>query len=170
MRQSKSDRSQQIINEKLSQINSGLKKVQLSKSLEKNIELFRELFEDNNSIAVRLIQNKDEDKANYAIIFCEGIINSVNINENVIRPLLEATINKGSESLMDVLSQQVVNVNDIVRSNDMQMIVTQLTYGDTILLAEGEEQALLLNTKCYLFRNLSEPEGERILEIGRAHV
>lgn len=69
----------------------------------------------------------------------------------------------GDESRLDTLSREIILVNEVTKSGNINRIIESVTYGDTILLVEGEPQALILNSKSFQLRNITEPASEQIL-------
>lgn len=135
----------------------------LSTSLQKNIETLNAIFIDDDTIATRWITNCHNTILQYCIVQNDGLVSSVIINENIIKPLMlsEALLNKGQQ--IDTLIQQVLFVNQVKRTKEWQEIIEAVTYGDTILFVDGEKEALLLNSKGFNVRGIDEPSGEKIL-------
>jgi spore germination protein KA len=65
--------------------------------------------------------------------------------------------------LMDSLATQVVHIAETEQTEDFLKIIQSVTYGDTILLADGAAKALILNTKGFETRSISEPDSEKNL-------
>ena len=135
----------------------------LSTSLEKNIEIFKSIFIDDETINFRWITNSHNQILKYCLVQNDGLVSSVIINENIIKPLMvsDVLLTKGKQ--IDTLIQQVLLVNQIKKTKDWQEIIEAVTYGDTILFMEGEKEALLLNSKGFSMRSIDEPSGEKII-------
>lgn len=135
----------------------------LSASLEKNIDDLKKIFVDDETIATRWITNAHNNALRYCIVQNDGLVNAAIINENIIKPLMltEVPLNQGQQ--INTLIHQVLFINQIKKTNKWQEIIESLTYGDSILLIEGESEALLLNSKGFNTRSIDEPSGEKIL-------
>lgn len=57
----------------------------------------------------------------------------------------------------------MIFINDTKTTNQFKEIIAAITYGDTILFAEGAAEALILSTKNFQTRSITEPEAEKIL-------
>jgi spore germination protein KA len=62
-----------------------------------------------------------------------------------------------------VLKDKVIQINCVKKTDDWKEIIEAVVYGDTILFANGCDCALILNTKLWLTRAVTEPEGEKVL-------
>ncbi len=91
------------------------------------------------------------------------MVNQDVINDHIIKPLMLTRIVFGDESRLDTLSREIILVNEVTKSGNINRIIESVTYGDTILLVEGEPQALILNSKSFQLRNITEPASEQIL-------
>lgn len=134
-----------------------------STSLEENIEIFKNIFIDDETINFRWISNSHHHILKYCLVQNDGLTSSMIINENIIKPLMisEVLLNKGKQ--IDALIQQVLLVNQVKRTKSWQELIEAVTYGDTILFIDGEKEALLLNSKGFKMRGIEEPSGEKII-------
>ena len=156
----KSNKKEKYSNEDSVAINI---KQPLSTSLEKNIEIFKSIFIDDETINFRWVTNSHNQILKYCLVQNDGLVSSAIINENIIKPLMvsDVLLTKGKQ--IDTLIQQVLLVNQIKKTKDWQEIIEAVTYGDTILFMEGEKEALLLNSKGFSMRSIDEPSGEKII-------
>jgi spore germination protein KA len=121
------------------------------------------LFEKNNTLVDRRFKNNCDPSLEFFIYYVDGLVNSEIMNRNIILPLmLSRSINRDGD-LLDTLLQHVLEINETEKTNNISKIIQAITYGDTILLAEGSGQALILNTKSFMLRGISEPSGEKVL-------
>ena len=132
-------------------------------SLERNIEIFKSIFIDDETINFRWITNSHNPSLKYCLVQNDGLVSSIIINENIIKPLMVSDVLLNQAKPIDVLIKQVISVNQIKKTNDWQEIIEAVTYGDTILFMEGEKEALLLNSKGFNVRSIEEPSGEKII-------
>nr|WP_319487670.1 spore germination protein [uncultured Caproiciproducens sp.] len=135
----------------------------LGQSLKGNVETLKNLFTDVDTMIVRYIQNNDNGNLKYCIAYCDGVVNSTIINENIIKPLMLSTAVQSDAHLIDNLIENVILINETTKTNQIKDIVESITYGDAILFVEGEDTALILNTKGFHTRSIAEPENEKIL-------
>jgi spore germination protein KA len=58
---------------------------------------------------------------------------------------------------------QVLQISEAEKTDSLEAIVEAISYGDTVLFADGANEALLLNTKQFVTRSITEPENEKVL-------
>jgi spore germination protein KA len=51
----------------------------------------------------------------------------------------------------------------VKKTDEVEKLIQGIVYGDTVLLADGCQQALILNTKGFTLRSIEEPESERVI-------
>ncbi len=135
----------------------------LSISLDENIALIKSLFADDDTVRYREISSGGNMPLRFCVIFCDGLVNSMVMNEHVIEPILDACDLMFEPSLADSISSRLVTVNSATKTRDLTKVVESVTYGDALLLAEGIDEALTLDTKGFETRSNTEPASEKIL-------
>jgi spore germination protein KA len=68
-----------------------------------------------------------------------------------------------ASNILDVFMAKVLQINETMKTADFMDIVEAIVYGDTVLLAQGCAEALVLSTKGWPSRGITEPEGEKVL-------
>ncbi|NLN81785.1 MAG: spore germination protein [Clostridiales bacterium] len=121
------------------------------------------MFKDDDTFITRKFNNKADSGIRFCIFYEDGMVNQDVINDHIIKPLMLTRIVFGDESRLDTLSREIILVNEVTKSGNINRIIESVTYGDTILLVEGEPQALILNSKSFQLRNITEPASEQIL-------
>lgn len=140
------------------------KETRLSDSLTENITLIRSIFSNDSTLMIRRIETSSEPVIKYCLFFSDGMVNNKLINEDVIRPLLEFRPRQKEPDLMDVIAKQVTLSDTVEKVNEIDKIIQAIIYGDSVLFADGYAEALILNTKGWSTRSISEPENEKILK------
>lgn len=134
--------------------------ITLSDSLDQNMALFDRLYRGDDTIVKRQFSSGGDRPFRCCIFYCDGMVNNQIINENIIRPI---TLCRQPGQGLDWLARQVVQINELKQSQDLDQIVRDMLYGDTILLCQGCRGALVLNTKGFSMRSISEPGAEQVL-------
>ncbi|WP_444658043.1 spore germination protein [Caproiciproducens sp. R2] len=160
-----SKRKNAVVTGQVENLNRKLDENHLSRSLDTNVEIIKKLFTDVDILIVRYFQNNHDKDLKYCIVYCDGMVNSEIINENIIKPLMlsDAAGGHPDEHLADDLIENVVFINEIKKTKVIKEIVEAVTYGDTVLFVEGVEEAVILNSKGFMTRSMDEPENEKIL-------
>ncbi len=138
-----------------------LNEYRLVKNLDKNIQIMNQIFKDDGTLIKRIFQNQQDSKIECCAFFIDGMVNNILINDNVIKPIV---INKSlaySSKTIDLINTQVLFSNDVKKSDDLNEIVESVLYGDTALFINGASSALIINSKGWKMRSISEPISEK---------
>ncbi len=141
--------------------NQGLEALHVRPSLEENLALMKALFQDVDIMRYRSVIRAG--RADVAVVFSDGLVNSEIINENILRPLMSAEALPEGPGRVARMTGEVVHVSESILTGDFKEIVGAVAYGDTVLFAEGCAEAALLNTKGFPVRSIMEPDSEKTL-------
>ncbi len=161
--QKNQDKKQKKIDQKVKELNSGLKDLKFGITLEENKRMFLEIFKDVGTLRVRDVRNRYNEDLHFCLIFCDGVTDKNVINQHAVKPLVESKTMQKDENLTDSLMEQLVFINSVKVSEDIEEIIESVTYGETLLLADGLSSGLLLETKGFTIRSISEPSSENVL-------
>lgn len=135
----------------------------LSGDFEGDIALIRRLFRDVDIMLSRRFCNHANKNIEFCLFFSDGVTNSETIHEHMIKPLIMQTQLPTGGDLLPFLRDRVLLVGDMHDTANVKEIIEAITYGDTLLLIRGCEAGILLNSKSFALRGISEPEGEKVL-------
>lgn len=134
-----------------------------SEKLESNLRYISGLFENDDTLQKRRITNTSQEGLNFCLIYADGMIDNKLMNDDIVRPLMEYSFPEEKGDLAALLQNQVIFSNSVERTSEVEKVVQAIVYGDTVLLVDGCEDALLLDTKGWTTRAIEEPESERVL-------
>lgn len=97
-----------------------------------------------------------------AAFYLDGMASTRLVNESVVKPLL--LVNGIGDSISQVLKEQVLFAGECKAVTSVADMLRAVLYGDTLLLISGSRDALVINTKGWRTRGISEPENERVLQ------
>ncbi len=135
----------------------------ISGDFQADVAEMQRLFERDKTMVTRKVSPKNWPEGEICLFFCDGMVRSSSVNESVVKPL---TLMDGPPTgdVMDYLERSVVQSNEARQSDDWDDLVYSMVYGDTILMCKGCKKALVLNTKGFAMRSISEPDGETVLK------
>lgn len=150
-------------NETSEQLKNELRKYNFTNSFQHNIDILKNQLLDDDTIIYRNFTNK-KNNINFCAIFVDGMIDNEIINKNIISMIIhyKEYIPKGNE-LLDFLSDNVISVGEISSTCNVGEALEGILYGDTVVLVEGAEKAVVLNTKGWKTRSIEEPQAETVL-------
>ncbi len=138
--------------------------LKLSKSLAKNLQMFRELLQGDDLVVFREFTNQHYPECKFGLIFVNGLVNDEAINENIIAPLMEFSgIQALKEKSLDLFLKKTLITNKAIKETDINKLLSEVLYGSTLLLVEGVNEALLFDTTDFKYRSITEPIAESVL-------
>lgn len=136
----------------------------LVKSLEENVQKIKKEFAGDETLITRFFENQCNPGIRCCIVYSDGMVNNHIINDNIIRPITAFASPMAASCMLDFLQQKVLQINELKKAEKFKDILEAIVYGDTVLLVNGCDDALILNTKGWPIRGISEPEGEKVLK------
>lgn len=143
---------------------SDYKGMKLSGELEKDIALFQEIFKKDAVLRVKRIRVSKGVEFDCALVYMDGMVDTVQLNESVIRPLLVMEVPMQSASLAEYVEKQVLFARDVKRTDSLEKILGGILYGEALVLLDGSKEALTIDAKGWKTRGIKEPEDERVLQ------
>lgn len=138
----------------------------LSKKLDDNLKTLKEIFHVPNSsdIVVREL-TMAEPHQRVALMYIEGLANFDKLYRSVLQPILIfSELRKEREkNLLARLKESVLTSGQVSESKDIEGLVKQITMGDTAVLVDGEDTALIVETKGWEHRQVEQTLTERIV-------
>lgn len=134
-----------------------------SASLETNVSYLRGIFTGDDTLICRYVTSPFCEEHRFCLVYTDGMVNNKIQNEDVLCPLLQYEFPKDGAPLTEIIAQQVTLSNSVEKTDAIDPIIQGIVYGDTVLLAEGSPDALILNTKGFITRSIAEPDSERVL-------
>ncbi|MCX7841685.1 MAG: spore germination protein [Clostridia bacterium] len=153
------------LNKKNAGKDRAVEKSGLTKSLDENVKLFQEVLKDDETLVIRRLNNKYLKSARFALIYFEGMIKPDIINENIIRPLIQQNLKEEilENNLVEELRQKIIAASDVFETRDIYQVCGALAYGDTVLIVDGFDSVLVINSKGWHTRGIEEPLSEKIV-------
>ncbi|MDQ0157155.1 spore germination protein [Robertmurraya andreesenii] len=127
----------------------------VQENVETNIDILKKIFQDCSDIKFRSLK-VGEQKA--YLIFVDGMIDETSIQLSAIHELLAET--KQGSLTTEIIEEKIVSISDVVEADKIEAIVKQVLDGNTVLLVDGVEKAIVLNAKGGERRTVAEPETE----------
>lgn len=140
--------------------------IPFTKDFDKNLEAISICLKDNETLVKRQFESRCDPPIKYCLLYMDGMVDNRLVNEDIIQPLLKFKVPKkdlGAERI-DLIQKQATFSNSVEQTAEKDKIITSLLYGDSVLVIEGCEQVLILNTKGWVTRSVEEPQSERVLK------
>ena len=135
----------------------------LSGAFDEDLELLRGIFQCDATFRVREFRSGMGNRC--ALLYLDGMVNTQLMNLSIVRPLMLAeSVKNETGDLADVILQSVLFSNDVKSTAKLQDLLRGILYGDSALLIEGASTGLVMNTKGWRTRGVSEPKNETVLQ------
>ena len=136
----------------------------ISGNLAQDIKAFKDIFKNDATLRVKQISARKSVNFDAALIYIDGMVDSNQLNEAVIEPLMEMDVEKSYDNLADYVEKQLIFARDVKPQNEFAKILEGILYGEALLLINESKTALMLDVKGWRTRGINEPENERIIQ------
>ncbi|HWQ75005.1 MAG TPA: spore germination protein [Syntrophomonas sp.] len=142
-------------------------KVKINKKLPENLKSLKAALGDAQDLKVHLFRFGSDNGLSGAIIFIDGLISDSILTDAILRPLknwrMEDNRLPVKTNLLDVLEQEVLCASCIKNAVSVPELAAGCLSGDTILLVDGCAGGLVINSKGWEKRAVSEPQSESVV-------
>lgn len=136
----------------------------LSGNLDEDIALFKEIFKKDCVLRIKRIKARKCEVMNCALVYMDGMVDSEQLNDAVIEPILSTDIKNSSSDIVDFIENQVLYARDVKELQNVADIISGILYGEALLLIDGSKTGLNIDVKGWKTRGISEPQDERVLK------
>lgn len=136
----------------------------LTGNLNLDIAIFKEIFKNESALRIKYIRSRNKVNYDCALIYIDGMINGTQINDSIIKPIITVDAMPDSEDLTEYIEKQVLFARDIKKKSLVSDILEGVLYGEVLLLISGSLEALLIDSKGWRTRGISEPKNETVLQ------
>ena len=146
----------------------------LSKSLKENIKIIRELLGNPEDLIIREFTIGENEGYNLAVVVIDGLTNAQYVHDFILKQLMleirntslnEEIIKK--ENFIELIKSRSLPISDIKNLSDFKVLCEKILNGDTVLLFETFDQGLILETKGWVDRGVTEPTAETVVRGAR---
>ena len=141
----------------------------VSKDIHKNLKYIKEALKGSSDLVVREFEIGDTNRVKFAAIYIENLASKQFISDFVVRSLFlkdgfkKFPIEEPKMPIVDLIQQRGLDSSDISEENEWNTILVSILSGDTILLVDGSEKVIILETKEFPGRSVDEPATETLI-------
>jgi len=148
----------------------------LSSRLDENVARLKSLFRmpENKDLIIRDLQIATQPPTRAVVCFMEGLADKTIINDHIMQALmllahLDHHVDGHGEHgpttfSIETVMQRLLPGHQVSEKYDMAAISEGLLGGDSILLFEGQQTAVAVETKGFPLRSVSEPKTEQAIQ------
>ncbi len=135
--------------------------VALSNDLDQNVALIKDILSRDAILRVREL-NIGGSGVRCVLFYMDGMVNSHQIGETVVQSIVKAQVTD-IPITPDYIAKNILFADDVGVGTKLGDMLRAILYGDTVILTQNSSKALIINTKGWKTRGISEPDGERVL-------
>jgi Bacillus/Clostridium GerA spore germination protein. len=137
----------------------------IKERLQENLDSLRAAMGNSNDLKVHALRFGPADSLSAALVFIDGLVDNHLMTEAVLRPLMNWRPEElpAKKNLPDTLRQEVLCTGDIRIAQTLTELTSGCLSGDTALLLDGCGAGLLIGTKGWEKRSVTEPQSETVV-------
>jgi len=136
-------------------------KPSINKNLDINIDMLKTLFKGAGDIVQKeFCLRRIQGNVKIYVVYTDGLVDRTIIEDGVIKPLLYEWRLTDGRDLMESILHRETHTADIVKEPSFDKAILGILKGDTVIFINGYEQALVVSTKKYPLRSISENDTE----------
>ncbi|MGO5073245.1 spore germination protein [Clostridium sporogenes] len=131
-------------------------------NLKKNLDLINDRIGKNNIVVTKSLLIGNEEQLEGAIVYINGLASKDIIDRDVLHPLmLHVKENlKDKPNIMEYISKKYITMSNTKIEKDINNVLSSLKRGQTALLLENSDEAIIIDTSSGDYRSISEPTNE----------
>ncbi len=131
----------------------------LKKDLDKNIDAIKQALGDSADIKMHYFCFGAVNTRG-VLMFVDGLVNTQTITETIMRPLMETCAK--APTACEVQSA-ILCSGDVTETASLDALIAGFLTGDTAVLIDGEASGLIVSTKGWDKRSVTEPQSESVV-------
>ncbi len=135
--------------------------VPISKYLDENVYVLNKLFEKCGDIVQKtFLLEREQGSTRMHLIYVDGLVNAVQIEDSIVKPITYEWRGTDGRSLWESILCREAHSVDIKREESFDLAIGSVLKGDTAIFVDGYKEALIVSTKKYPLRSISENDSE----------
>lgn len=145
---------------------SAMGQEKLSQELEANIDWLKQTLGQSDDMVMRSFCIGGDEHLRAVLVFLDGMIDNSMIDQFILKATMLEFPKAGhtySGKITEGLVKFGLPVNEVKEAVQRKQVVSSLLSGDTVFMVQGDNTGLILNTKGWEKRPVSEPTTENIV-------
>lgn len=140
---------------------------EFKKQLQENLNSVKELLGNSNDVKVHPFRFGPDSNLKGALVFIDGLVDNSTLTEAILRPVISwrhaGNRPLAGNEMLEALEKEVLCAGDTRAVQSLSELVKGCLSGDTALLADGCAAGLIVSTKGWDKRGVSEPQSETVV-------
>lgn len=131
---------------------------QISQNLKENVEFIKERIGNSSDFVIRDIFIGKQ-KIPVSLFFTDGLVNDNVLDDFILKALIKdlKDVNLEQQKLIDFIKEQLLPIGEISEVHNMKELISKALSGDTVILTEGQDKGLVIDTRGWQDRGIQEP-------------
>lgn len=130
-------------------------------SLKDNIAIMQSHLGDCNDVKIREFTFGRFPSINAALVFIDGLVNNEIITEGIMKPLMLYDA-KAKGNVVEDVQKRIICSGDVINSDKEDKLLESCLSGDTVLLIDGYRCGIIISSKGWDKRSVTEPQTEAV--------
>ncbi len=140
---------------------------EIKEPLQENLSSLKAILGGGSDVKVHPFRFGADNSLAGALVFIDGLVDNSMLTEAILRPVMgwkpgTRPLPAGRE-LLDALQKEVLCAGDVKTAQSMQELVSGCLAGDTVFLVDGCAAGLVVSTRGWDRRSVSEPQSETVV-------
>jgi len=140
----------------------------LDKDLNKNLDVINEYLSDCDDVIIRRFYINPPQKHRMALIYLDGLVDTKTVQQQILKSLMIFTRGKEleyslGENFFNMVKEGLVTAADIKEVDNFGELILAVLCGDTVLLLDKVEKAMIISTRGWEKRGVQEPSTEAVI-------
>lgn len=136
-------------------------------SLSANLAYLQEALGGSTDVVTRQFTVGSAQPVKAALVFIDGLVDNVMINESIMKPLLlemrMAAEGLSKKDMLAVIRDKVISMGQLMEVDHLPAVLDSILSGDTALMIDGYSSVLVSGTKGWETRGVEEPLTEAVV-------
>lgn len=144
-------------------------KINVTKKLDENIKKVKDILSDSDDIVYREFNVGRNQQLKFTTVYAEGLADKIIVNEYVLKNLMmlarmtEPDVSSIRQKVYDLIKDGVLSVTDLQEVGDINKIIDNILTGETVLFIDNWDKAIIIASKGWPMRGISEPESDTVI-------
>lgn len=140
---------------------------EMVESLSQNLEELLTLLANSSDVQVHPFRFGTGNHLSGSLVYIDGLVDKATLTESILLPIVRWSWEKrgvpDDADLLDVLKQEILCSAGVESKRTLPELVTGCLGGDAVLLVDGIAGGLIIDSKGWEKRSVSEPQSESVV-------
>lgn len=141
----------------------------VKKDYQDNLKTIKEALVNCDDVIYREFHVGQQQNMEFAVAYAEGLVNTTLLNEYILKNLMilsrmaEMDVHVLRQKIYEIIKDGTLSVSDLKEIDDMYVAIDMLLSGDTVLILDKWDKILVIASKGWPTRGISEPSTETVI-------